>query len=52
MTDTAGMPLLDFTYLTEHLDLYISAIHKGHAGNNEPMKLIFYEVLKDSMIEG
>ncbi|MES9861448.1 MAG: Fic family protein [Candidatus Thiodiazotropha sp. LLP2] len=47
----AGMPLLDFTYISENQDLYISAIHKGHAGDYEPMKLIFYEVLKASMLE-
>ena len=47
----AGMPLLDFTYITKNQDLYISAIHKGHAGDYEPMKLIFYEVLKASMSE-
>lgn len=48
----SGMPLLDFTYITEHQDLYIAAIHQGHAGSNEPMELIFYEVLKASMSEG
>jgi cell filamentation protein, protein adenylyltransferase len=47
----AGMPLLDFTYLTDHQDEYISAIHHGHAGNYEPMKRVFSEVLRASMNE-
>lgn len=47
----AGMPLLDFTWLSEHEADYISAIHQGHAGNYEPMKRVFSEVLKASMIE-
>lgn len=47
----AGMPLLDFTYMSEHEDEYISAIHQGHAGDYEPMKRVFSEVLRASMIE-
>ncbi len=47
----AGKPLLDFTYLTEHHDEYISAIHQGHAENYEPMKRVFSEVLRVSTIE-
>jgi len=47
----AGMPLLDVTWLSEHEAEYISAIHQGHAGNYEPMKRVFSEVLKASMIE-
>lgn len=47
----AGMPLLDFTYMSEREDEYISAIHQGHAGDYEPMKRVFSEVLRASMIE-
>lgn len=47
----AGMPPLNFTYLSEHEAEYISAIHQGHAGNYEPMKRIFFEVLEASQIE-
>jgi len=50
MTLQAGMPLLNFTYLAEHQDEYIAAIHQGHAGDYELMKLIFSEVLKASKI--
>ncbi len=46
----AGMPLLNFTYLAEHQDEYIAAIHQGHGGDYEPMKLVFSEVLKASKI--
>ena len=44
----AGEPLMDFTYLAENEALYISAIHQGHAGDYEPMKRVFLEVLKVS----
>ena len=47
----AGMPPLDFTYLSEHEAEYISAIHQGHAGNYEPMKRVFSEVLQASQTE-
>ena len=47
----AGMPLLNFTFLSENEGAYISAIHQGHAGNYEPMKRVFLEVLLASMIE-
>jgi cell filamentation protein len=48
----AGMPLLNFTYLAEHQDEYIAAIHHGHAGNYAPMKRVFSEVLQASRREG
>lgn len=48
----AGMPLLNFTYMSEHDAEYISAIHQGHAGNYEPMKRVFSEVLLASRLEG
>lgn len=44
----AGMPPLDFTWLSEHEDEYISAIHQGHAGDYEPMKRVFLRVLQAS----
>jgi len=47
----AGMPLLDFTYMTEHKDEYIGAIHAGHSGDYEPMKRIFAIILKASQSE-
>ena len=47
----AGMPLLDFTYMTEHKDEYIAAIHTGHAGDYDPMKRIFAAILKTSQSE-
>jgi len=45
------MPLLDFTYLAEQQDEYISAIHQGHTGNYVPMMRVFSEVLQVSKIE-
>ena len=48
----AGMPPLNFTYLSEHEAEYISAIHQGHAGDYEPMKRVFSVVLRASQIEG
>jgi len=44
----AGIPLLDFTYLTGHMDDYVGAIHAGHAGNYAPMKSIFAIILNAS----
>jgi cell filamentation protein len=44
----ADQPPLDFTYLQESEDLYIAAIHAGHAGDYETMKRVFSEVLKNS----
>lgn len=41
----AGMPPLDFEYISQHKDDYIAAIHAGHAGDYEPMKFIFSKVL-------
>ncbi len=40
----AGMPPLDFEYISQHKNDYIRAIHAGHAGNYEPMKSIFSKV--------
>ena len=47
----AGMPLLDFTYMTEHKDEYIAAIHAGHGGDYEPMKRMFAIILETSQNE-
>ena len=44
----AGLPLLDFTYLTEHENEYIAAIHAGHSGDYEPMSQVFSAVLRAS----
>jgi hypothetical protein len=44
----AGKPPLDFTYLTEHMDEYIGAIHAG-LDNAEPMKGLFRRVLQQSV---
>jgi cell filamentation protein len=46
----AGKPPLDFTYLTEHMDEYIQAIHAG-LDNAEPMKELFRRVLQQSVYE-
>lgn len=43
----AGRPPLDFTYLAEHKDEYIQAIHAG-LDNIEPMKDLFMRVLQQS----
>jgi cell filamentation protein len=43
----AGRPPLDFTYLTEHKEKYIQAIHAG-LDNIEPMKTLFEQVLQQS----
>lgn len=45
----AGMPPLDFEPIEKEKDRYIEAIHAGHAGDYEPMKLIFSEVLDFSL---
>lgn len=47
----AGMPLLDFTYMTEHKDEYIAAIQAGHGGDYGPMKRIFAIILQSSQSE-
>ena len=44
----AGMPVLDFESIEKNKDSYIEAIHAGHAGDYEPMKRVFLEVLKVS----
>ena len=36
-------------YATSHKGRYIEAIHAGHAGDYEPMKLIFSEILDFSL---
>jgi hypothetical protein len=43
------MPPLDFEPIEMGKDRYIEAIHAGHAGDYEPMKLIFSEVLDFSL---
>jgi cell filamentation protein len=45
----AGMPVLDFESIEKNKDSYIEAIHAGHAGDYEPMKLVFSEVLDFSL---
>lgn len=45
----ADMPVLDFGILENDKDQYIQAIHAGHAGNYEPMKLLFSEILAFSI---
>jgi cell filamentation protein len=45
----AGMPVLDFEPIEKDKDRYIEAIHAGHAGDYEPMKLVFSEVLDFSL---
>lgn len=45
----ADMPVLDFDLLERDKDRYILAIHAGHAGDYEPMKAIFSEVLHHSL---
>ena len=44
----AGMPPLDFTYLSTHMDEYIEAIHAG-MDNVEPMTNLFRQVLQQSV---
>ena len=48
MAVQAGKPPLDFAYLVENKEDYIKAIHAGHAGNYEPMKCVFEQVLQMS----
>jgi len=45
----AGMPALDFEPIEKNKDRYIEAIHAGHAGDYEPMKLIFSQILDCSL---
>ncbi len=42
------MPPLDFNAMESDKDGYIKAIHAGHAGDSQPMKQIFAEVLSYS----
>jgi cell filamentation protein len=46
----AGRPPLDYTYLTEHKNEYIQAIHAG-LDNIEPMKALFRRVLQQSVLK-
>jgi len=41
--------MLDFEPIEKNKDRYIEAIHAGHAGDYEPMKLAFSEVLDFSL---
>ena len=43
------MPMLDFEPIERNKYRYIEAIHAGHAGDYEPMKLVFSEVLDFSL---
>ena len=43
------MPVLDFEVIEKDKLRYIEAIHAGHAGDYEPMKAIFSEVLAYSL---
>lgn len=45
----ANMPVLDFEILERDKERYIQAIHAGHAGEYEPMKLLFSDVLNYSI---
>jgi cell filamentation protein len=45
----SGMPPLDFELIEKDKGRYIEAIHAGHAGDYEPMKLIFSEILNFSL---
>ncbi len=45
----ADMPPLNFDLLEKDKQRYFTAIHAGHAGDNEPMKAIFSEVLNYSL---
>lgn len=49
MSLQAGMPVLDFEPIEKEKDRYILAIHAGFAGNYEPMKLIFSDVMSYSL---
>lgn len=46
----AGKPPLDFTYLAEHKDEYIQAIHAG-LDDVGPMKGIIRRVLQQSVLQ-
>ncbi len=43
----AGEPLLDFSYIDNNKELYFSAVQAG-LDNDEPMKNVFRQVLRDS----
>ncbi|MFQ5661520.1 MAG: Fic/DOC family protein [Gammaproteobacteria bacterium] len=45
----ANMPPLDFAVLESDKERYVSAIHAGHAGSYDPMRLLFDEILKSSL---
>lgn len=45
----AGKPPMDFTYLAEHMDVYIKAIHAG-LDDAEPMKQVFRRVLQQTVL--
>ena len=45
----ADMPVLDFELLEENKERYIAAIHAGHGGDYEPMKVILSQVLDFSL---
>ena len=45
----AGMPVLDFEPIEKDKGRYIEAIHAGHAGDYEPMRRVFSEVLDFSL---
>ena len=45
----AGMPVLDFEPIEKDKGRYIEAIHTGHAGDDEPMKLVFSGILDFSL---
>ena len=46
----ANKPPLDFTYISENKEEYISAIHAG-LDNTEPMKELFKQVLQQSVLQ-
>jgi cell filamentation protein len=43
------MPPLDFEPMEKDKNRYVEAIHAGHAGDYEPMRLIISEVLDFSL---
>lgn len=45
----ADMPVLYFEKIEKDKNRYIEAIHAGHAGDHEPMKAIFSEILVYSL---
>ena len=46
----AGKPPLNFTFMAEHMDVYINAIHAG-LDDAEPMKEVFRRVLQQSALQ-